>query len=30
VQLLAHKYELHPNTVWNVLKDHKRKFIIDK
>lgn len=28
VQLLAQKYEIHPNTVWNVLKDHKAKFMM--
>ncbi len=28
VQMLAQKYGLHPNTIWNVLKDHKDKFIL--
>lgn len=26
IRAIAHTYELHENTVWNILKDHKHKF----
>ncbi|RMG20985.1 MAG: hypothetical protein D6730_19060 [Bacteroidetes bacterium] len=26
VKAIAHKYGLHENTIWNILKDHRHKF----